>query len=492
MTKLLNVYGPPGTGKTTFLTTHIINQMKLHGTNRVGAVTYTRAAAAEIVARAGAALKVRNPRFAMPFVGTIHSLCYKALGQPPLVDGKAYAQFCETHGVQPPEYGKQPDETPYWWADEDTEEIGEGAMLRRVCAEAAHRGVPARDAANRFPNADPERLQYLYTAYRTWKRTEHLLDFEDILEQGREVSPPIDVLFLDEAQDNSPLLWSVIDRWAEEVSMLVCAGDPYQAIYIFGGADPALFRGRPGKWTTLGVSHRLTPQTAAYSKRILRGGGWEDPFFDEWNGAYAGDPGGSTLYLARTHRLLNPVREELVESGTPFIDFTKTSPLRTVAAEAYLTLTRIARGQAVPWPEFLAAATNARHNMAKGEKPYHAPPKKGYGTASVGDAIQFLGNIEKAKAALPYSSYFRKIESIHGLKGLVLRPTTSVGTIHSAKGREADHTVLVSSWGWMPSRALSDELGRKRESLVAYVAATRHRGTLRFWESRQGKRYPWP
>jgi superfamily I DNA/RNA helicase len=67
-----------------------------------------------------------------------------------------------------------------------------------------------------------------------------------------------------------------------------------------------------------------------------------------------------------------------------------------------------------------------------------------------------------------------------------------VGTIHSAKGREADHVYLDRNWGLLPGRAMLD--GDLGEVCVAYVGISRHRCSLTLVDSpgARGINYPFP
>jgi len=86
LTDLL-LYGPPGTGKTTRLTQIALQAVNVIGPGRLGAVTYTRAAATELKLRLAASLGLRVPESPqasrrvleanIPWVGSIHSLAYK-------------------------------------------------------------------------------------------------------------------------------------------------------------------------------------------------------------------------------------------------------------------------------------------------------------------------------------------------------------------------------------------------------------------------------
>ena len=102
-------------------------------------------------------------------------------------------------------------------------------------------------------------------AYEAAKRARGLLDFDDLIGRAEAMlSDPavaswvlykldggVDHILVDEAQDTSPLQWSVIEKLAEEWlsglgarethRTLFVVGDPKQSIYSFQGADPAGF-----------------------------------------------------------------------------------------------------------------------------------------------------------------------------------------------------------------------------------------------------------
>src|SRR4029077_7875508 len=102
--------------------------------------------------------------------------------------------------------------------------------------------------------------------------------------------------------------WKVIEAWAEHVKLLIVAGDPWQAIYQFMGAEPALLRERPSdQFRTIGDSHRLDAASADYARTILAQAGYQhDDWLGTWQGIGTGEPrDGSIFYLARTGRLVS-------------------------------------------------------------------------------------------------------------------------------------------------------------------------------------------
>jgi ATP-dependent exoDNAse (exonuclease V) beta subunit len=82
----------------------------------------------------------------------------------------------------------------------------------------------------------------LYLLDRELTRFKHekgMIDYDDMLENftAQDVSPSFDVLFIDEAQDLSPLQWRMVrSMWAKSDKTYI-AGDDDQAIFKWAGAD---------------------------------------------------------------------------------------------------------------------------------------------------------------------------------------------------------------------------------------------------------------
>jgi ATP-dependent exoDNAse (exonuclease V) beta subunit len=114
-----------------------------------------------------------------------------------------------------------------------------------------------------------ERCERIAREYADFKRAAGKIDFEDMLEAGRTLALPVRVFLVDEVQDNSPLLWQTVDAWIGTHKAYL-AGDPYQAIYLFSGAEPSLFIEHPGALHPLGDSRRLTARASEDAQQVLR------------------------------------------------------------------------------------------------------------------------------------------------------------------------------------------------------------------------------
>jgi len=508
MTNTLCLYGPPGTGKSRTLVRLFLASARVSGPEKVGAITFTRAGAEELRSRLAAELGLHGTQSylkkRLPYVGTIHSLCFRRLGcgHGQMVTKQKLVEFCLDARLDiPPDYerdGYTPDELddplP---VDEPGFRSREIDLLVWADAAARHRGWPfekglallGRDRMERI-HTHTGRMLHLKRQYDAWKEREGLLDYQDLLQEGLKLTLPVHTLLVDEVQDNSPLLFAVADAWgtAPGVVNYALAGDPYQAIYKFAGGDPELFLRHQGRWLTIGNSHRLSPEAADYAKRILGKAGWEDPKLDTWEGVGGRPQDGTTLYLARTNALMYELFvDPLIDKGVPFRQFRGRAPLETNAGLSYKFLHRLANGLESPGVDVLARAL--KQSLLPPAKREHLRNLKLSVSRSQLEAL-FERPLPELMARLPYAEYFNRVLERYGRRGLYLTPRVAVSTIHGAKGREADLVVLARSWAHRPY--MDAALDPKPESLVAYVACTRHRAELRLLDGGEGKAYRFP
>ena len=78
--------------------------------------------------------------------------------------------------------------------------------------------------------------------WRNWKGQEELVGFADMLErvQGRSLVPNVDHLVVDEFQDITTLQYAVYEEWRPHMEQCLIAGDDDQVVYAWQGADPDL------------------------------------------------------------------------------------------------------------------------------------------------------------------------------------------------------------------------------------------------------------
>jgi superfamily I DNA/RNA helicase len=85
---------------------------------------------------------------------------------------------------------------------------------------------------------------HLATAvYKEYKALLKKLDYTDLLLLVKEqkIKIPVDVVFIDEAQDLTKLQWQVVLQFFQEAKSWIVAGDPNQSIFEWAGADVPYF-----------------------------------------------------------------------------------------------------------------------------------------------------------------------------------------------------------------------------------------------------------
>jgi superfamily I DNA/RNA helicase len=250
------VHGPPGTGKTTFLARQIEYDAKHRGSDKVVALSHTRAAAAEIALR----------RVPLPpdNIGTLHSLAYRALGRPKLVETQeGLAEFSKRH----PAF--QMSET---YSVDDMEALipskAQGDNLLSEYSRYRNLEVPRE----LWPSTA---LQNFADLWEDYKQAEAGIDFTDMIQlairdtHGPECAP--EVMIVDEGQDLSRLQFRLLTKWGQRVEKFILAFDADQSIYGFAGADPEVFlENEPTERKVLTQSHRIPARVHDLAMRWIR------------------------------------------------------------------------------------------------------------------------------------------------------------------------------------------------------------------------------
>jgi DNA helicase-2/ATP-dependent DNA helicase PcrA len=93
-------------------------------------------------------------------------------------------------------------------------------------------------------SSDDDRLDIpeAIRAWRNWKGTNDLVGFADMLERVKQRSllPSVDYLVIDEFQDITTLQYDVYEEWRPHMGQVLIAGDDDQVVYAWQGADPDL------------------------------------------------------------------------------------------------------------------------------------------------------------------------------------------------------------------------------------------------------------
>lgn len=483
--KTLKIYGPPGTGKTYELLRLLREELKHVRPDWIAFMTFTRAARRE------ALLRTDHEEGALPYLRTIHSLCYRALrlarGQ--VVGSADLRRFGKTIGVRLTGHTNVIGEELFekvWQAPSIADLFLQLHHLHR------HRGVPLEVVAHYAPpNVRLQELRSFGANYEMWKKREGLLDYTDLLlrylTEGSVL--PVEVIFIDEAQDLSPLQWRVVEKFGASAARRYVAGDDDQAIFTWAGASASAFNELAADDVRiLPRSYRVPRSIYAVARRIvdrieIRQRKEFQPRDAEGKFYLAGTleeellrQRGSTYVLFRNYHRGLQLAQQLEELNAPFIG--TASPLTNEVRTTIYAWTKLARNEAITmtqarllvrfsnhdWllPNLNEAALNRRTEMlVRREKLFLRVP-------TVDDCFHAL-------AGIPGREYLLHCQKRYGL-GILIKPNIELLSIHQSKGREATNVILDLEL----ARRTYEHMLRAPddEHRVFYVAVTRARERL--------------
>jgi len=198
------VLGPPGTGKTTKLLS-LVEQYLSSGVapDRIGYFAFTRRAAQEAIDRACS--KFQFSKKDLPFFRTLHSLAFlqAGLSHSQIITTEKYQEIADWLKIGKFYTGGTVDQGPYkdfGYGDKFLEIINIARILRQPLRKIYNESiVPLK--------TDWARVDYVNRGIEHWKKSYSLYDYTGMLELflQRDLCPKLEVVFIDEAQDLSPL-----------------------------------------------------------------------------------------------------------------------------------------------------------------------------------------------------------------------------------------------------------------------------------------------
>lgn len=483
------VIGPPGTGKTTELMRLVEAELRAGVyPERICFVSHSRRAVHEARRRVESDLgHLELTDRDLRHFCTIHSLAMSfCASRAPVVTEKNLRVFAREYG--------------YDMTLSNLRRNGEGRMLLDAYGLARNRLVSLEDQLRESPipgirSAEVRRFQ---DDFARFKDETPLLDFSDMLERFVEQRHcrRFDVLLVDEAQDLTPLQWRAVQVVADHSARVYVAGDDDQAIYNWAGTDTRSFMDLPGEKYVLQQSHRLSRSVHAYAGRAL------DRIRDRTEktfyprdvpgqvrhgrrfkdlGELIRDPrSGSWLILGRTNYVLRDVRETLWNWNCWYGDL-KTSEGTFLSRDmrqtvrAYSALRKLNRSEPLSDGELVSLRQLCCHERLFDALRDVTASDEVVGHVKIPDSVfDDTHRLGKLIGVPP-----KTLDYVHETwtRGDCFdTPRVLVGTIHAAKGAEADNVVVFMRVTPNVHKNMQDN--PDNEFRVLYVGLTRARQNL--------------
>ena len=465
-------FGPPGTGKTEKLMQRLEHHLKLGvPPERIAFLSFSRRAIAEAKERAKAITDAP-----LPWFRTIHSLAYRLLEltRGDVLQRHQLLEFGEAVGIR---FRGQDLDTPVWEGTPGDQCLALHQLAQARCTSLAHE----YEAAG-LPDLSWDEVSQVSQLYERYKTRQHVLDFSDMIAQA-EGELDVDVLFVDEAQDTSTAQWKFLRRVGSHVPVVYFAGDDDQAVYEWSGADPRQLLRFQGERTVLPKSYRLPGQVKQLADTIAgrihlrvpkqytdRG----EPGTVQWYSdlAYVDPSGdGTWLLLARSNYQLKALRKLARSAGVVYNLANGQWSWELPAIQAAITYERLRKGILVTRKSVAAMLpfTGAEGTLPSGKDLFRWEDTF---SPSMDRTLTWMHALPRIEVHdREYLRMLRLRNEPLGKPGRV-----RVGTVHSVKGAQADHVVLLTD--------LSDRVARAARSnpdaelRVQYVGVTRARRSL--------------
>jgi len=254
MEKINKIYGPPGTGKTF----RLIRRVKAYERigvplHKIGYFAFTRKAAEEARKRIDVSEKE------VPYFQTIHAFCYHLLGlnEEDIMQPYHYEDLGKKLNIRVSFNDK--------YNEEETHYLTCNNPYFQMIQKSINKDITIREEYDLNEHDkkqvdDFDILNHIYQNLQVYKQKNNLFDFNDIVKAvlNSDKIPVFKAIFIDEAQDLSPLQWQLYDKLKYHCEQMYLAGDDDQAIYAWAGADVTRFVKEPAREIVLRRSRRIS------------------------------------------------------------------------------------------------------------------------------------------------------------------------------------------------------------------------------------------
>jgi superfamily I DNA/RNA helicase len=246
-------FGPPGTGKTYKLISRAKAYVRMGvPLDKIAYFAFTKKAAEEARERMPAEDKD------LYYFRTIHSFAFDQLdlNTKKVMQPSDYEKIGKKLNLRVKYYDKYNKEEIFY--------LNSDSPYFQMIGKAINRDVTIREEYDRNEHNSKEIkwhiLKNISDNLQNYKTVKKKLDFNDMINQLllKEDLPRFKAIFIDEAQDLSPLQWKLFDKLKEYTDDIYLAGDDDQAIFAWAGADVDRFINEPAKEKVLKYSKRIS------------------------------------------------------------------------------------------------------------------------------------------------------------------------------------------------------------------------------------------
>ena len=459
-------YGPPGTGKTYKLISRAkAYERKGVPLDKIAYFAFTKKAANEARKRMLAEDKD------LYYFRTIHSFAFDQLEltTKKVMQGEDYEKIGKQLNLRVKYYDKFNKEEKFY--------LDNDSPYFKMIGRAMNRDTSIREEYDRNEHSHKEIkkfsiLKNIDANLKEYKRVHKKLDFNDMIYQliQKDDLPNFEVIFIDEAQDLSPLQWKLYDKLKEHTKDIYLAGDDDQAIFAWAGADVDRF-----------INEKADKEKILkYSKRVSRS--VQDQSIVPLNNIigqrklkqyYPRDFEGECL------RINNLDQIDLREGKWLILT-------RTISRLVKMTKELRKRNlyyQTIKGKSFTVRLYNASVNYNSWCRGSVLDEKE------IKDIVEYSGETQDKwnkevewfdafkEASLKEREYIKNM--IDNDENLDEQARIQISTIHSAKGGEEDNVIICLDLGNKIKKSINKSQNKKdEEHRVWYVGATRARNNL--------------
>lgn len=492
MKEVTIVYGGPGTGKTYTLLQLLKEEMRTTPIRKIAYVSFTRQGTYQGVDLAKQEFELTDEECS--YFKTIHSLCFHAcdLSAKDLFTGR-------------------PLEVAMKHLDMNKQAYTQLSTIQSIIRNKMRE--PNLKDFKRFNGGDIDAITSCEFLDELREKT-NKKDFTDMLEDviNNCVQLPVDVVFIDEAQDLTFLQWKVCETLFANAKKWILAGDPNQSIYAWAGADAKRLIGmQRDKEIFLDRSRRCCEHVWRYARITHIGIHDKIPMPDEcneeegfaWTMRFCPEKFiarcihyGSVMCLAYTNNKLQAYIDTCVHYGLPYI-------IRSNRDESSLT------DATIKWLRFLhdvftdeemyrkyvtwkddpnAEASRNNHKLrTKRDNIGNVIKQYNLEFGWTENLIQCITDELKKKIKFRKVIGFDKLEEakqdrycreLAETKNFLLNPIL-ISPVHRVKGGEADYVFVNDAVGRLVK--LNNREEKDNALRVLYVAITRARKGVIVW-----------